>query len=124
MSFWAYLYQLRVSFIKFLNIKHAVTTHQKRTKYALEASAETEYCLNQKCKKAALEVQYVSSFTHWPIAKPKLKTHKNSLVYLDVNRSKRAPLEQRNKRASHTNAETKKSNLPNKITSVKKIPNN
>lgn len=124
MSFLAYLYQLKVSFIKFLNIKHPVTTHQKRTKYALEASADTEYCLSQKCKKAALEVKYVSSFTHWPIAKPKVKAHKNSLVYLDVNRSKRAPLEQRNKRASYTNAEAKKSNSPNKIITVKKIPNN
>ncbi len=124
MSFWAYLYQLKVSFIKFLNIKHAVTTHQKRTKYALEASAETEYCLSQKCKKAALEVKYVSSFTHWPIAKPKEKTERNSLVYLDVNRGKRAPLEQINKRGSHTNLVTKKSNLPNKITTVKKFPNN
>jgi len=124
MSFWAYLYKLKVSFIKFLNIKHAVTTHKKRTKYALEASAEKEYCLSQKCKKAALEVQYVSGFTHWPIAKPKVKTKKNSLVYLDVNRSKRAPLEQRNKRSSHFIEVTKQSTLSNKSTTVKKIPNN
>lgn len=124
MRFLAYLYLLRASFRKFFNSKKTIATNQDKSKYAFEVDVESQVTLRQKCIKAALEVQYVSSFTHWPIAKPKIKTIKNSLVYLDVNRSKRAPLEQRNKRGSLSIGVTKKSTLGNKITTVKKIPHN
>jgi hypothetical protein len=123
MSFLAYLYLLRESFKKFFNSKKSVETKQVKTKYACEVNNENKEIIRQKCIKAALEIQYISSFTHWPIAKPKRRTKKNSLVYLDVNRSKRAPLEQRNKRSTHSIGVTKRSTLVNKIISVKKIPN-
>ncbi len=124
MSFLAYLHLLRASFRKFFNSKKAIATNQEKTKYSFEVSVESEKILRKKCIKAALEVQYISSFTHWPIAKPKVKTEQNSLVYLDVNRSKRASLEQRNKRGSHSFGVNKKSTLTNKIVTVKKIPHN
>jgi len=123
MSFWAYLYLLRASFRKFFNSREAIATVQDKTKFEAEVNVESKEILRKKCVHAALEIQYISNFTHWPIAKAKSKTQKNSLVYLDVNRSKRAPLEQRNKRGKNNSYVNKKSPLTNRISTVKKIPN-
>lgn len=123
MSFFIYLYQLRASFRKFLNSKRAVAINQEKTTYALEVNADSKYNLRQQCKKAAMEIKYISSFTYWPTAKAKVKTQKNSLVYLDISRSKLDSLEQRNKRGSHTVEVIKNPTFANKITTVKKIPN-
>jgi len=123
MNFLAYFYQLRASLRKFFNSNKAIATSQTKTKYSLGVNEENKHDLRQKCKKAALEVHYIRSFTHWPIAKAKVKTQHNSLVYLDVNRGKRASLEQRNKRVIHTADLEKKPTFTNKVTSVKKTPN-
>jgi len=123
MSFLAYLYLLRASFRKFFNSKEAIVSDQEKTLFTSEVNIECKESLRKKCMKAAIEVQYVGSFTHWPIAKPKIKTKNNSLVYLDVNRSKRATLEQRNKRTNHGIAVSKNTTLTNNVTTVKKIPN-
>lgn len=123
MSILGYLYLLRASFRKFFNSKKAAAINDENTKYALEACTQNKNNLNHKCEKAAQEIQYISSFTHWPIAKAKVKTQKDSLVYLDVNRSKRASLEQRNKRGRKVAQDTNKLPLANHISTVKKFPN-
>jgi len=123
MSLLGYLYSLRASFRKFFNSKDAAAINDEKTKYEVEVCTQNKDSLNHKCKKAAQEIQYISSFTHWPIAKAKTKTQKDSLVYLDVNRNKRASLEQRNKRARKVVQDTNKLPLANKISTVKKFPN-
>lgn len=123
MSFLAYLHQLRASLRKFFNSNKAIATSQTKTKYSLEVNEDNKHDLRQKCKQAALELHYIRSFTHWPIAKAKVKTQNNSLVYLDVNRGKRASLEQRNKRIIHTADLAKTPTFTNKVTPVKKAPN-
>ncbi len=122
MSFFTYLYQLKASFTKFLSSNKAVATTQEQTKYAQEVNANFNSNLKLKCKKAAQEIQYIKSFTHWPIAEAKNKTEKNAIVYLDISRNKLATITQKN---PHKNKEIEaidKTSLANKIVIIKKLP--
>ena len=87
MSLLAYLYQFKASLYNFFQLKRTVLAKQPKTKYAQEMSVDAKKNLKFRCKKAEQEVQYLGSFSHWPIAKVKKSIEKNSLIYLDVSRS-------------------------------------
>jgi hypothetical protein len=123
MSFWAYLYQLRASFRKFFNTKKNIAKKNERTQEELEIKEEINYYLLQQCKKTTKAAQYISSLTHWPIAKPKTKQQQHSLIYLDVKRSTLASLEQRNKRRNIIANTTKIRPIVKRASTVKKLPN-
>ena len=91
MSLLAYLYQFKANLYRFFQLKRTVLAKQKKTKYAREVSVDAKKNLKIICKKAEQEVQYLGSFSHWPIAKAKESIEKNSLIYLDVCRSRRTP---------------------------------
>jgi len=125
MSFWAYFFQLRASIRKFLNSKEITASENERTQTELEVRNEIKCHLQQQCKKSAKEVQYIGCFTYWPIAKSKTGLQQNSLVYLDVNRTKLASPEQINKRHKRNNQPVrtpKKPTFVSPITAIKKIP--
>ena len=89
MSLLAYLYQFKASLYRFFQLKRTVLAKQKKTKYAREVSVDAKINLKLRCKKAEQEIQYLGSFSHWPIAKVKKSIENNSLIYLDTSRSKR-----------------------------------
>ncbi len=120
MSFFSYLYQLKISFTKFFDANASVAPGLEKTKYAEEAIADTRYNLRIKCKRAAQEIQYLRGFSHWPIAKAKKEIDGASLVYLDVSRTKRANVDYKNIDKDKVFSILDKSTLPNKI--IKKIP--
>jgi hypothetical protein len=122
MSFLSYLYLLRANLNKFFNSKNNSEEDYKKCKYATELYSKSKSDLEHKCNKAALEIKYISSFTHWPIAKTKTISKRNSLVYLDINRSKSGPCEQRMKRKNYTNNIVLKPISTNKESTVNKIP--
>ncbi|WP_019027818.1 hypothetical protein [Colwellia piezophila] len=93
MSLFAYIYHLKTKLYRFLQLNNNTLNKPDQTKYALEASAEDKYKLKIKCNKAAEELQYLKSFSHWPMAKAKVKFEQSSLIYLDANRIKRSSLE-------------------------------
>ncbi len=123
MSFWAYLYLLRASCRKFFNSKKALATKQNDSKYINEMNVECRYLLQQKCQKAAIEIQNIGNFSHWPVAKAKENAPQNSLVYLDIKRNKRASVEQLNKRTKKTSIVAKQVTVAIKSGTVKKLPN-
>ena len=92
MSLLAYLYQFKASLYRFFQLKRTVLAKQKKTKYAREVSVDAKKNLKLRCKKAEQEVQYLGRFSHWPIAKAKKSIEQNSLIYLDVSRSRRTVL--------------------------------
>jgi len=120
MSLWAYFYQLRASFRKFLNTKETIAANKERTQDELKVRNEIMCYLHQQCEKSAQEVQYIGCFTHWPIARPKTKLQKPSLVYLDVNRSKLASVEQRSKRRNIIAETAKSTSFIRRVGTVKK----
>ncbi|MCP4988781.1 MAG: hypothetical protein GY928_22840 [Colwellia sp.] len=122
MSFWAYLYLLRASCRKFFNSKEALATNKNNSEFLNEMNGECKHALQEKCQKAAIEIQHISHFSHWPVAKAKGDTQKNSLVYLGVKRNKRDPVEQRNKRVNNSINITKKITFELKSGTAKKLP--
>lgn len=96
MSLITYFYQVKTSFINFFKSRTSVTPEHKGSKYPQEVSDEIKYNLKIKCKKAAQEIRYLRSFSHWPIARAKRKIENSSLVYLDVSRTKRASIVAKN----------------------------
>ena len=126
MSFFTYFYQLRASFKKFLSSNKAVAPKQEKMKYAEEVNADFKYNLKLKCKRAAQEIKYIKNFTQWPIieakAKQKKETEKNSIVYLDVTRNKRASFGHKNHAESKTVEVIDKASLANKVVVIKKLP--
>ncbi|KGJ87777.1 hypothetical protein [Colwellia psychrerythraea] len=119
MSFFAYLYQVKASFRRFFYSSTSVTPEQETTQYAQEVNDEIKHNLKIKCRRAAQEIQYLRCFSHWPIARAKIKIEKNSLVYLDISRSKRSNFEHIDQHRDKVIA-LNKTVRPNKI--VKKIP--
>ncbi len=87
MSFWAYLYLLRASCRKFFNSKEALATNKNNSEFLNEMNGECKHALQEKCQKAAIEIQHISHFSHWPVAKAKGDTQTNSLVYLVPERN-------------------------------------
>ncbi|ALO35031.1 hypothetical protein CMT41_10125 [Colwellia sp. MT41] len=89
MRFFAYLYQFKSNLYRFFQLKRTIITKEQKTTYADELRLVQKNDLRLRCKKAAQEIQYLGRFSHWPIAKVKVKIEKNSLIYLDVSRSRR-----------------------------------
>lgn len=89
MSFFAYLYQLRVNIKKYFHSNKTIPTKQEKSQCAQEVKDYLKNDLSLKCKKAAQEIQYIKNFSHWPMTEAKKKLEKNAIVYLDVNRKKR-----------------------------------
>lgn len=112
-----------MSIQKFLYSNKTETLNPDKSKYSIEVGEDNKHNLQIKCKKAALEIQYIRNFSHWPIARAKVRAQTNSLVYLDVRRSKRTPLKQK---VHHNNKTIKlidRSVYSNKRTVIKKSPN-
>ena len=124
MSFFTYFYQLKVSFSNFLYSNKAVVPKQENIKYDQEVNDNSKSNLKIKCKRAAQEIQYIENFTQWPIIESKVKqeTEKNSLIYLDVARNKRATFKQENYTESKIVKAIDKASLANKIVVIKKLP--
>jgi hypothetical protein len=120
MSFFAYLYQLKISFRKFFYSNKAFIPTHEESKCAEEVNANFNHNLKLKCKKSALEIQYIQSFTHWPITEAK-KTKRNAIVYLDSSRNKRATMMQENQLEIKKSEATDKANLANKLGLIKKL---
>ncbi|WP_157829045.1 hypothetical protein [Colwellia sp. 75C3] len=92
MTFFAYIYQVKIIFKQYFHPNEAVIPTDEEIKCAEEVSANFNYNLKLKCKKAAQEIQYINSFTYWPITEAKSKTKKNEIIYLDISRKKRATI--------------------------------
>ncbi|WP_057831741.1 hypothetical protein [Colwellia sp. TT2012] len=88
MRFFACLYQFKTNLYRFFQLKKSIVAKRQNTKYAQEVRGIEKKDLRLRCKKAAQEIQYLGRFSHWPIAKVKIKIEKNSLLYLDISRSK------------------------------------
>ena len=43
-----------------------------------------------------MEIEYINSFTYWPITEVKSKIAKNEIIYLDIKRKKPAPITLKN----------------------------
>jgi len=123
MSFFSYFYQLKASFMKFLNSNKAVSPKQEKTKYTEEVNANFKYNLKKKCKRAALEIRYIENFTQWPTTEAKAKAkQRTSLVYLDVTSNKRINFSQKDHMQSKVVKVIDKSTLTNNVIIIKKLP--
>jgi hypothetical protein len=122
MSFFAYIYQLKICFIKFFYTNKNFILKQDNTKYAQEVNANLKTNITLKCKKAAQEIQYIKNFTHWPITEAKNKIDKNAIVYLDINRYKRAKNTPKNHEDNTIVGSIDKESLKNKMVVIKRIP--
>ncbi|MCJ8296618.1 MAG: hypothetical protein MJK15_19665 [Colwellia sp.] len=120
MSLLAYLYQFKASLYRFFQLKRSVLAKQQKTKYAREVSVDEKKNLKLRCKKAEQEVQYLGRFSHWPIAKAKKAIERNSLIYLDVSRSKRTAFKYENRGDEQVISVISKTDLSKKR--VKKLP--
>jgi len=120
MSFFAFMYQLKINVRKFFYSNKSIEPEYQQTKYAQEANADTKYHIKLKCKMAAQEVKYIKHFSHWPIAKAIKIAEDSSLIYLNLRRKKRV-ISDKQKQYNESNIKsTEKGNLANKVVEIKK----
>lgn len=92
----------------------------EETRCAEEVSANFNYNLKLKCKKAAQEIQYINSFTYWPITEAKSKTEKNEIIYMDIRRTKQTTITQKNYDDNEISEAINKMALTNKVIVIKR----
>lgn len=120
MSLFAYLYQFKANLYSFFQLKKTLIAKQQKTKYAQEVSADEKKNFKLRCKKAKQEIQYLSNFSHWPVAKAKKNIEKNSLIYFDVSRSRQTDFKHNIRDNEQVISVISKTLLSNK--KVKKLP--
>jgi hypothetical protein len=120
MSFFAFMYQLKINVRKFFYSKKAIKPEYEKTKYAQEANADNKYHIKLKCRMAAQEVKYIKHFSHWPIAKAMKDADDSSLIYLNISRNKRGTSDKQ-KRYNETDINPVENvDLANKVVDIKK----
>jgi ribosomal protein L44E len=120
MSFFAFMYQLKINVRKFFYSNKSIEPEYHKTKYAQEANADNKYHLKLKCKMAAQEVKYIKHFSHWPIAKAIKHAEESSLIYLNISRNKRSISNQQKPYNKSNIKSVEKVNIDNKVVEIKK----
>jgi len=120
MSFFAFMYQLKINVRKFFYSNHFIEPEDNKTRYVQEANADSKYHLKLKCKMAAQEVKYIKHFSHWPVAKAILNEEESSLIYLDICRNKRVIFDKQKRYYESKNKLVEKVELANKVVEMKK----
>ncbi|PKI16063.1 hypothetical protein [Colwellia sp. 12G3] len=120
MTFFAYIYQVKIIFKNYFNTNKAFMPTDEETRCAEEVSANFNYNLKLKCKKAAQEIQYINSFTYWPITEAKSKTEKNEIIYMDIRRTKQTTITQKNYDDNEISEAINKMALTNKVIVIKR----
>ncbi len=122
MSFFAYIYQLKISLKRFFYSNKNFSPEQEQSQCAKEVN---ENCINNlelKCKKAALEIKYLQNFTYWPISEAKHKIKQNAIVYLDINHNKQKITKLLNNNKNKEALVNDKKSLSHEIRLAKKFP--
>jgi hypothetical protein len=120
MSFFAFMYQLKINVRRFFYSNKPIEPENHLTKYAQEANADNKYHLKLKCKMAAQEVKYIKHFSHWPIAKAIKSTEESSLIYLNISRNERNAPNQIGKYNEIKLSSGEKVHIANKVVDIKK----
>jgi len=118
MSFFTYVYQLKVNLKKYFYVNKSIYPKLDKSEYVEEVNAIFSDDLALKCKKAVKEVQYIKSFTHWPITETEKASEKSAIVYLDLSRKKRTTVTSEKHDGSVIKA-IDKTNVANKVTVIK-----
>jgi len=92
MRFFAYIYQLKISFRKFFYFNGVFLFTDEDSRCAKEVNAS----IKLKYKKSAIEIQYINSFNYCPITEAKTRTELNEIPYLDITRKKRTSIIRKN----------------------------
>lgn len=117
MSFFTYVYQLKVNLKKYLYVNKSIYPKLEKSKHVEEVNAIFRDDLALKCKKAVKEVQYIKSFTHWPITETEKTSEKSAIIYLDLSRKKRTTVTQEHD--SSVIETSDKASVANKVTVIK-----
>jgi hypothetical protein len=119
MRFFAYIYQLKVSFRKFFYFNRVFLSTDEDSRCAKEVDAS----IKLKCKKSAIEIQYINSFNYWPITEAKTRTELNEIAYLDISRKIRTSTTRKNHNDNKIIDAINKNTLTNlKNTNKKTVP--